>query len=217
MRMLPLFAKEVYPESDPIFRLLSQLTKPESTREVIFSVCLAIMGAGAVVGAMGIRWIPRWYPKHHFIPLAILGSGLAITAFSGTRSLLLALPVLFLAGVFWLWAFNSAFAAMQLLVPDSMRGRVMSLVNMAVFGAMPLGTLLAGIAGRSAQIGRVGSPGGETQLGVGLLGAALGVAGLVMLIWRTPEVDGITPDQPGFDRRPGLLSGITAEAHRPRQ
>lgn len=216
MRMLPLFAKEVYPESDPIYRVLLRAVPPESVREVIFSVCLAIMGAGAVAGAVGIRWIPRWYPKHHFIPLSILGSGIAITAFSGARSLLLALPVLFLAGIFWLWAFNSAFAAMQLLVPDSMRGRVMALVNMAVFGAMPLGTLLAGIAGNSALFGHVAPPGGETQLGVGLMGAVLALAGLVMLIWRTPEVDGITPDQPGFARRPGLLRGITAEAHRPR-
>jgi MFS family permease len=213
MRMLPLFAKEVYAETDPVFRLLLRVVEPASVREVIFSIFLAVIGAGAVVGAIGIRWIPRWYPKHHFIPLSILLSGMSTAAFSGTRSLVIAIPMLFLGGIFWLWAFNSAFAAMQLLVPDSMRGRAMSLVNMAVFGAMPLGTFLAGLVGEAAQAGA--GPGSETQLGVGVLGAVLAVAGLVMLIWRTPEVDGMRPGETGYQRQPGLLNGILGTAHRP--
>jgi hypothetical protein len=36
-----------------------------------------------------------------------------------------------------------------------------------------------------------------------------------MLIWRTPEVDGIAPGQPGYDRRAGFMAGLTASAHRP--
>jgi hypothetical protein len=36
-----------------------------------------------------------------------------------------------------------------------------------------------------------------------------------MLIWRTPEVDGLGPGDTGFERRPGLMRGITALGHRP--
>jgi hypothetical protein len=36
-----------------------------------------------------------------------------------------------------------------------------------------------------------------------------------MVIWRTPEVDGLQPGDAGYDRNPGLLRGLFAKAHRP--
>jgi hypothetical protein len=89
--------------------------------------------------------------------------------------------------------------------------------NTAVFGAMPIGSMLAAFiaeatGGRDAE----GNPTGiGVQIGVGSLAAVLLVAGLVMLTWRTPEVDGLVPGQPGYSRRRSLLAGITASAHRP--
>jgi predicted MFS family arabinose efflux permease len=222
MRMLPLFA-QLYSDADPLFRWILSLNRgmaralhlgsSDDPREMVFGWLLSVMGAGAVAGAIGIRWIPRWYPKHHFIPLSILAGGMTISAFSATRSLTVASVLLFLGGIAWLWAFNSSMAALQLLVPDAMRGRVMALNSVAVFGAMPAGAYLASFIGELAPGGL--SPGGATQVGVGTLGAVLAVAGLVMLIWRTPEVDGIRPGEPGYDRTPGLLRGITAAGHRP--
>jgi MFS family permease len=216
MRMLPLYAHDVYQghERDPLYHLILNVVPASSAGEFIFGLLMAVMGAGAVVGAILVRRIPYWYPKHHFIPLSILLSGLAITAFSATHALSLACPLLFLAGVFWLWAFNSSFAAMQMLVPDEMRGRVMAVCNTAVFGAMPAGALIAGLIG-DALTPRTGPTAGM-QIGVGLLGAVLSVAGIVMLTWRTPEVDALSAHEPTGARRPGLLRGITASAHRPR-
>ena len=49
-----------------------------------------------------------------------------------------------------------------------------------------------------------------------VIGVALVIASIIMLIWRTPEVDGIMPGQPNYDRRPSLLHGFTASAHRPK-
>lgn len=216
MRMLPLFARDVYSQEDPLFRLLRTLPLAglgDEPREMIYGWLLAVMGAGAVAGVIALRWVPRWYPKHHFIPVSILLGGMAIAGFSATRSLALATVLMFAGGVTWLWAFNSAIAALQLLVPDHMRGRVMSVNNMAVFGALPVGAFLAGLIGALAT--GDASAALSTQLGVGTMGAGLVVAGLVMLIWRTPEVDGLQPGDPGYDRRPGLLRGLTAEAHRP--
>jgi len=40
-------------------------------------------------------------------------------------------------------------------------------------------------------------------------------AGLVMITWRTPEVDGMKPGDVGYDKAPGLIRGIRAFAHRP--
>jgi MFS family permease len=213
MRMLPLFAKDVYPDHDPLIALARGLLGEGSVREVIFGYLLAVMGAGAVAGAIALRRFPLWYPKHHFIPLSILLSGVAIAGFGATHSLAAASVLLFFGGACWLWAFNSSFAAMQMLVPDEMRGRVMSIVNMAVFGAMPLGAYMAGVIGHIAGAGLGAAA--ETQIGVGAMGAALAGAGLIMLIWRTPEVDGLAPGDAGYTRTPGLLRGITASAHRP--
>jgi len=218
MRMLPLFARDVYSTTDPLFGLIRRLPfagPGDEPREMIYGWLLSVMGAGAVAGVLLLRWVPRWYPKHHFIPLSIALGGLVIAAFSAAHSLTLASVLLFLGGITWLWAFNSCLAALQLLVPDEMRGRVMSVNNMAVFGAMPVGAFLAGLIGQLA--GSSLSAGASTQIGVGALGAVLAVAGMAMLIWRTPEIDGIRPGEPGSDPIPGLLRGISAAAHRPRR
>lgn len=200
LRMLPLFVSEVYKADAKAYGLL-----------------LSLMGVGAVAGALGLRLVPRWYPRHHFIPLAIMGGGISMTAFSAVPSLTLACVLMLLVGLFWIWSFSSSIAAMQLLVDDGMRGRVMSLTNTAVFGAMPLGALLSGVIGESVEraAGAGAHAGLGVQVGTGALSLVLTVAGLVMLTWRTPEVDGIRPGEPGHERQPGLFRGITAGAHRP--
>lgn len=200
LRMMPLFVSEVY-----------------GAAENTYGVLLALMGVGAVCGGLALKFVPTWYPKHHLIPLAILGEGLTILVFSAVDQVWAAGVLIALSGFFWLWTFNSSIAAVQLLVPDAMRGRVLAVCNTAVFGAMPLGSLLAAFIGEIA--GGRDPDGSQTalavQVGVGTPAAALALAGLIMLIWRTPEVDGLKPGDVGFERRPGLLRGITGIGHRP--
>ncbi len=196
LTMLPLFVTAVYHREAGTFGTL-----------------LSIVGAGAVAGIGLLRFLPRWYPKHHFIPLSILSSGVTIGLLCSTDSLPLACICLFFTGAFWLWTFNQSFAAMQLLVDDHMRGRVMAVCNTAAFGATPVGALLAGAIGEYVA-GRA-DDGAGVQLGVGVMGVVLGFAGLAMLIWRTPEVDGVKPGDTGYERRASLFHGITALAHRP--
>jgi len=208
MRFLPAFITEVFDQTRDA---------PKHTQEIVFGWLLAVMGIGAVLGVVFMRWVPKWYPKHHFIPASILGGGICIALFSATTSIYFAAAALLCCGIFWLWAFNSAFAAMQLLVPDHMRGRVMSVLNVAVFGAMAIGPLIAGGAGEA--IGGHSESGDGSGIGlqvsVGATGLILTVAALIMLAWRTPEVDGLRPGDPGYDRTPGLIAGLTARAHRP--
>lgn len=201
LRMMPLFVSEVY--------------KLEAGS---YGVMLAIMGAGAVAGGLALKLFPAWYPKHHFIPLSITAGGLSIALFSAAPTMSFAAPFLFLAGVFWLWSFTSSNAAMQLLVDDRMRGRVASICNTAIFGVMPLGSMMAGVIGELVDGSRSEAVSGiHVQLGVGLMAAALTVAGLVMLVWRTPEVDGpVTEVAVAAAKKRSLLAGVTARAHRPR-
>lgn len=200
VRMLPLFVSEVY-----------------HAEERAYGVLLAIMGVGAVIGGLSLKLIPDWYPKHHLIPLSVTLAGFTMTGFAACGSIYGASVFLFFAGAFWLWSFNSSMAAMQMLVGDAMRGRVLAICNTAVFGAMPLGSLIVAWIGDVASIGapeasRVGI---GVQAGVGAVAAVLTVAGLVMLTWRTPEVDGFKPGEPRHARRPGLMRGFTGTGHRP--
>lgn len=196
LRMMPILVSEVY-----------------HAAEKTFGVLLAIMGIGAVVGGFSLRLVPAWYPKHHLIPLSIMLGGLCIGLYSMSPDTLTAGITVFLSGFFWMWSFNSAFAALQLLVEDQMRGRALALCNVLSFGSMPLGALAAGYIGEFVS-GRE-NDGFGTQVGLGLLAAVLTVSGLVMLIWRTPEIDGVKPGEPLHERRRSLIAGITASAHKP--
>ena len=95
--------------------------------------------------------------------------------------------------------------------------RVMAIVNVAVFGSMGLGPFLTGKLGSELNTSSGHIDAGQgIQIGVAATGVALVIASIIMLIWRTPEVDGIMPGQPNYDRRPSLLHGFTASAHRPK-
>ena len=206
MQLMPLMVSEVY-----------------GRQEDIFGALLALMGCGAVVGGFAMKLVPKWYPMHHFIPLSILGAGVTILAFSLTSTPSAGIPLMFIIGIFWMWGFNSCTVAIQHLVSEEMRGRVSAVVNSIALGLMPVGTWVAGALGHSVEhvVARVRPAwvhhGSATQLGLASVSAVLVVAAIVMLIWRTPEVDGIEPGQPGYDRKPGLWRGITATAHRPRR
>lgn len=196
MRLLPILVSEVYHAEADAFGML-----------------LAVMGVGAVTGFFVLRSIPRWYPKHHSIPVAIMLGGVFVTLLAAATDLWWAAGAIFLCGVTWLLSFNPSFAALQMLVDDRMRGRVLAFANVLTFGAMPLGAVVAGQIGEFVS-GREGD-GVGTQVGLGALGVTLAFAGFVMLAWRTPEVDGIKPGQPGYDRQPGLWRGLTGGTHRP--
>ncbi|MDX2145889.1 MAG: MFS transporter [Planctomycetota bacterium] len=204
LNLLPLMISEVY-----------------GLEEDAFGLIVGAMGVGAVLGGFGMKLVPKWYPMHHFIPLSILLGGVWILLFSLMRSPWPAGVCMFFVGIFWMWSFSSCISAMQMLVPDAMRGRIMSVVNMTAMGLMPLGTFAA------SKIGSMGEwavkrwlpewwdKGVGTQIGLVGVSCVLLVAGLVMIIWRTPEIDDIEPGNPGYDRRPGLIRGIRATAHRP--
>lgn len=206
----------------PVLRFLPLTVKLVYGRgESTFGIMTGIMGAGAVAGGLAVKHVPRWYPKHHLIPLSVLLGGIWIFAFSIVDDLIAAGCFMFFVGFFWMWAFNTSMGAMQMLVPDHMRGRVLSVVNTLALGLMPIGAYAATLAGKAIS-GAVKrwhaewwTEGLETQAGVGFVALVLIGAGLVMITWRTPEVDGLKPGDRGYDRTPGLWRGIWAMAHRP--
>lgn len=197
-RMLPLFVSEVY-----------------GAEEATYGVLLSAVGAGAVLGGATLGRLPPWYPRHHIIPLSLMVAGALMTVFCAVPDPWVGAACVVVSGFFWIWSFSSMMTSVQLLTPDAMRGRVLALFNMAMFGAMPVGSVLSAVLGDWLAEGFGGGPGLAVQLGVGLFTAMLTLAGLVLLVWRTPEIDDLKPGERGHARRPGFWAGVSAAGHRP--
>src|SRR5687767_8063472 len=111
-----------------------------------YSVMMAFSGAGAVVGALIVAWLGRF--KHMGLTLLLvqLAFGVLVTAFALSRVAWLSYLLLFLDGAALLVVFSMTASLVQLIVPDHLRGRVVSIYMVAFRGGMPLGSLWGGYA-----------------------------------------------------------------------
>jgi predicted MFS family arabinose efflux permease len=70
--------------------------------------------------------------------------GLLIIAFASSRLLWLSDILLFFTGAALMIVFSTVTSLVQLIAPNEMRGRVMSIYMLAFRGGMPLGSLVSG-------------------------------------------------------------------------
>lgn len=109
-----------------------------------FGVLLAATGAGAVVG--GLRLAATSNRKERW--RVLLGAGIALGAGLAAVGLAPSYPVTLLCFVVAGWGmvtFNaSSNTLIQTIVPDRLRGRMMSLYTLVLLGLMPAGGLLMG-------------------------------------------------------------------------
>jgi predicted MFS family arabinose efflux permease len=174
-----------------------------------YGTLLSCLGAGAIVGALTLARLPAAYPRHHLIPLSMLGFALCAMLYGGSAHFALSGLALTIGGVFWVWSLASANTAMQLLVPDQVRGRAMSVLALANTGALPLGHLL----------------GGTLAHAVGARAAMLLTSGTLacFAIWsvwaREPAIDAMEPPFPPQPRglRAAVWEALTAASHRAQQ
>ncbi|HKS66534.1 MAG TPA: MFS transporter [Candidatus Acidoferrales bacterium] len=112
-------------------------------------VLMGATGVGAVTGALmlaarsGVRGLGRW------VAVACGGFGVSLILFAFSHwyaaSVILLVPV----GFFVMVQMASSNTLIQSMVPERLRGRIMSIYSMMFMGMMPLGALLAGwLAGR---------------------------------------------------------------------
>ena len=108
------------------------------------SIMMAYSGMGAVAGALVVAWAGRF--KHMGITLLVVQIlfGVLLTMFALSRTLWLSHLLLFLAGAALVVVFSMTSSLVQLIVPDELRGRVLSIYMVAFRGGMPLGSLAAG-------------------------------------------------------------------------
>jgi MFS family permease len=127
LTFLPVFVREIFREE------FGQL-----------SIMMAWSAAGAVVGALVVAWLGRF--RH--MGLTVLGIqaafGVILALFAQSETLWWSHLLLFLAGAALVAIFAMTNSLVQLIVPDYLRGRVVSIYMVAFRGGMPLGSLAAG-------------------------------------------------------------------------
>ena len=138
---------------------------------------LAAPGLGAVFASFLLASLAK---QLHHRGLILLGSlillGVFLIAFSQTNSLLLALLALAGVGCFQMCFMNLSMTMLQILVPDELRGRVLSIYFLDR-GVMPAGALLAGIA-----TSFVGAPTTVSLMGLAVILLAL------LALWFVPQI-----------------------------
>jgi MFS family permease len=111
-----------------------------------YSRMMAFSGAGAVIGALVVAWLGRFRHMGLTLLLVQVVFGALITSFALSRTFWLSNLLLFSAGACLLCVFSMTASLVQLIVPDHLRGRVMSIYMVAFRGGMPLGSLASGYA-----------------------------------------------------------------------
>jgi len=173
-----------------------------------YGLLLSCLGAGAILGALALARMPRAYPRHHLIPVSMLAFSCCALGYALSRSAWLSGACLFVAGVFWVWSLASSSTAMQLLVPDHLRGRGMSVLSLATLGPLPLGHLLGGAL--------------ATAFGARAAVAGMAVALGLFSAWsawrREPAIDALEPQRPPpRGLRAALWEALSAQSHRAQQ
>jgi MFS family permease len=130
-----------------------------------YSQMMAWSGVGAVAGALVVAWLGRFaHMGRTALTVQVLFGALTV-AFALTRELWVSYMLLAVTGAALIVVFSLLTSLVQLIAPNEMRGRVMSIYMVAFRGGMPLGSLVTGLA-----IDRVGAP------------AAIAVNGLLLTV-----------------------------------
>jgi hypothetical protein len=108
-----------------------------------FGFLMGALGLGALTGALTLVFAsPRASGRRQF--WVGLCWALALLSFAASRSFLLSMVLLYVAGVCQMWFLATANTRVEAATPDSLRGRVMTFYAQAVMGAGPIGATQAG-------------------------------------------------------------------------
>ena len=102
-------------------------------------------GAGSIVGSITVASFSRARPMKFLMLVGSVGLGAFIVLFALSTNYIFSLVILFCVGFFFQIFMASNFTFVQLIAPDHIRGRVLS-IRMIAFGLSPIGMILLGTA-----------------------------------------------------------------------
>lgn len=109
-----------------------------------YSTLLSISGLGSVTGALIVASMSNIKHKGRAALLILTLLGGITIAFSASKIFWVSCVILFLGGAALISVFTLVASLVQLQTTDDMRGRVMSVYNVAFRGGMPFGNLTSG-------------------------------------------------------------------------
>jgi MFS family permease len=127
LTFLPVFAREVFHGDVSVYTHM-----------------MAFSGAGAVIGALVVAWLGRFKRMGLTLLIVQVLFGALIAGFAMSRVWWWSCGLLFLAGAALIVVFSMTASLIQLIVPDHLRGRVVSIYMVALRGGWPIGGLVAG-------------------------------------------------------------------------
>ena len=109
-----------------------------------FTFLLSAYGAGSVVGALIVAASHKQKGLARQSLLVMIVLGAFISAFALSRHFPFSIVMMFGAGIALMIVFALNSSIVQTYVSDALRGRVMSVYNVAFRGGMPIGSLICG-------------------------------------------------------------------------
>lgn len=142
-----------------------------------FGLLTSMAGLGAVTGAFIVAaYGDRGY-RGRILFAAAMSFPVVLALFAFNTIFWVSLFLAYLLGVGFMFQFTLLNTLLQTRVEDSMRGRVMSLYTLTLFGFSPLGNLLVGTLAESIGL----------NLAL-LLMAAITLLSAAVIFWRTPQL-----------------------------
>ncbi len=117
----------------------------------VFTLFLCVSGAGSILGALSVAaGGPKANQAKRSVAVMLL-LGLLMVGFGLSRNLALSAILVFAAGAAMMIVFAINSSLVQIYTTDDMRGRVMSVYNVAFRGGIPLGSLISGLLIKQAS------------------------------------------------------------------
>jgi predicted MFS family arabinose efflux permease len=117
-------------------------------------------GIGALAGTLYLASRASVVGLGRQIGRAAMVFGVALIVFSVSRNLWLSLLVLPISGAGFMMTLAATNTVVQTIVPEHLRGRVMSFYTMAFLGTAPIGSLIGGLAAQRFGVPRSITAGG---------------------------------------------------------
>ncbi len=114
---------------------------------------MACSGVGAVGGALFMARLPHETRKDMLVKLALLVLGVLLIGLGLSRTPLLSAVLLVGVGASMMVVTSSCNTAIQSMVPNRIRGRIMALFVLSFMGLMPFSSLLGGALGEQLGVG----------------------------------------------------------------
>jgi len=109
-----------------------------------YQLLLVSSGAGSIAGALTVAGSEKLKEYGYVVLMTLVGLGAAITAFALSTWLAVSCILIFLSGATLMASASLMLSLVQLIVTDQMRGRVMSVYNLAFRLGIPVGSLALG-------------------------------------------------------------------------